>query len=65
MPATHKRPARPQRPMGGAREGGAYRAPRGDRDGGDREYRKKEQGAPGDYRPRFGGVGRGAGAPPS
>ena len=35
------------------------------RDGGDREYRKKEQGAPGDYRPRFGGVGRGAGAPPS
>jgi small subunit ribosomal protein S10e len=51
--------------MGGAREGGAYRAPRGDRDGGDREYRKKEQGAPGDYRPRFGGVGRGAGAPPS
>ncbi|PWO01241.1 putative 40S ribosomal protein S10 [Tilletiopsis washingtonensis] len=65
VPATHKRPARPQRPMGGAREGGAYRAPRGDRDGGDREYRKKEQGAPGDYRPRFGGVGRGAGAPPS
>lgn len=68
VPATHKRPARPQRSAiggGGAREGGAYRAPRGD--GGDRgEYRrrgdadKKDQAPSGEYRPRFAGVGRGA-----
>lgn len=58
MPNTHKRPARPQRAMGGDREG-AYRAPRGP--GGDREYRRrdtafdKKEGAPsGDFRPRFG-----------
>ena len=59
MPATHKKAARPPRPAtvrtGGGE--GAYRAPRGDRDG----YRsKKEEGAPGDYRPQFAGVGRGA-----
>ncbi|EPQ32390.1 uncharacterized protein PFL1_00586 [Pseudozyma flocculosa PF-1] len=66
VPATHKRPARPARaPIG--REGGAYRAPRGDREGGDREYRrrdggddKKEGAAPSGYRPRYTGVGRGA-----
>ncbi|KAJ8455348.1 hypothetical protein ONZ51_g837 [Trametes cubensis] len=34
---------------------GAYRAPRGDRE----DYRKKE-GAPGEFRPQFAGVGRGA-----
>ncbi|PWN50464.1 putative 40S ribosomal protein S10 [Violaceomyces palustris] len=67
VPATHKRPARPQRAAVGGREGGAYRAPRGDRaEGGDREYRRrdagdKKDGAPsGEYRPRFAGVGRGA-----
>ncbi|WVQ93070.1 hypothetical protein IAU59_000134 [Kwoniella sp. CBS 9459] len=71
VPQTHMKPARPQgRPSGyggrgEGREGGAYRAPRGDR-----EYRRRDdagdkEGASGDYRPRFGGVGRGAGAPPS
>jgi len=61
VPATHKKAARPPRPAtvrpGGGGEG-AYRAPRGgDRDG----YRsKKEEGAPGEYRPQFAGVGRGA-----
>jgi small subunit ribosomal protein S10e len=58
VPSTHKRAARPPRPAtvrpGGG--DGAYRAPRGDRD----DYRKKEGGAPGDYRPSFAGVGRGA-----
>ncbi|PWN91879.1 putative 40S ribosomal protein S10 [Acaromyces ingoldii] len=58
VPATHKRPARPQRPIGGAREG-APRPFRGDREG-DREYRKKDAPPSGEYRPRFGGVGRGA-----
>ena len=59
MPATHKKAARPVRPAT-VRSGGegAYRAPRGgDRDG----YRsKKEEGAPGEFRPQFAGVGRGA-----
>ncbi|KAJ1035745.1 hypothetical protein NDA13_000405 [Ustilago tritici] len=69
VPATHKRPARPARAPVGGREG-AYRAPRGDREGGDREYRHRDGGAPagdkkdgapsGEYRPRFAGVGRGA-----
>lgn len=58
VPATHKKAARPARPAtvrpGGG--DGAYRAPRGDRD----DYRKKEGGAPGEYRPQFAGVGRGA-----
>ncbi|KAG1729868.1 Plectin/S10 domain-containing protein [Suillus paluster] len=58
VPSTHKRAARAPRPAtvrpGGGE--GAYRAPRGDRD----DYRKKEGGAPGDYRPSFAGVGRGA-----
>lgn len=60
VPATHKKAARPPRPAQvrpggeGGREG-AYRAPRGDRD----DYRKKES-APGEYRPQFAGVGRGA-----
>jgi len=62
VPATHKKAARPARPAqvrpGGGGEG-AYRPPRGDR--GDRgDYRKKEEGAPGEYRPQFAGVGRGA-----
>lgn len=56
VPATHKKAARPPRPAN-IRQGGegAYRAPRGDRD----DYRKKES-APGEYRPQFAGVGRGA-----
>jgi len=58
VPATHKKAARPQRPAtvrpGGGE--GTYRAPRGDRD----DYRKKEGGAPGEFRPQFAGVGRGA-----
>ncbi|KAG6332298.1 hypothetical protein ID866_6793 [Astraeus odoratus] len=59
VPATHKRPVRPPRPATvrpGAGEGGAYRPPRGDRE----DYRRKEGGAPGDYKPQFAGVGRGA-----
>ncbi|KAL9939578.1 hypothetical protein V8E36_001395, partial [Tilletia maclaganii] len=62
VPATHKRPQRPARSAPAPREGGAYRAPRGDRD----EYRSrrdagKEGGADGGFRPRFAaGVGRGA-----
>jgi len=60
VPATHKKPSRPPRPAV-VRQGGdgAYRAPRGDRD----DYRRrdtKEEGAPSEFRPRFGGVGRGA-----
>ncbi|KAG8954291.1 hypothetical protein FRC04_000516 [Tulasnella sp. 424] len=64
VPATHKKAARPSRPAGRAGGGdGPYRAPRGDRD----EYRRrddgggeKDAGAPGSYRPTYGGVGRGA-----
>ncbi|KAF4613565.1 hypothetical protein D9613_007394 [Agrocybe pediades] len=60
VPATHKKAARPPRPANvrpGAGGDGAYRAPRGDREG----YRsKKEEGAPGEFRPQFAGVGRGA-----
>ncbi|KAH7881738.1 Plectin/S10 domain-containing protein [Phlebopus sp. FC_14] len=56
VPSTHKRAARPPRPAAvrpGAGEGGTYRAPRD-------EYRKKEEGAPGGYRPQFAsGIGRG------
>ncbi|EED80117.1 40S ribosomal protein S10 [Postia placenta Mad-698-R] len=56
VPSTHKKAVRPPRPAtvrpGGG--DGAYRAPRGDRD----DYRKKED-APGEFRPRFAGVGRG------
>ncbi|KAG6877501.1 hypothetical protein C0993_006603 [Termitomyces sp. T159_Od127] len=57
VPATHKKAARPPRPAT-VRSGGegAYRAPRGDRE----DYRKKEGGAPGEFRPQFAGVGRGA-----
>lgn len=69
VPQTHKKPARPAAPANAGRRigggEGAYRAPR--REGGDREgYRRredggnKETGAGGDYKPRFGGVGRGA-----
>jgi len=62
VPATHKKAVRPQRPAGMRAGGdGAYRAPRGDRD----DYRRrddgpKKEGAPGEYRPQFAGVGRGA-----
>lgn len=58
VPATHKKAPRPQRPAtfrsGDRGEGGPR--PRGDRE----DYRKKEEGAPGEFRPRFAGVGRGA-----
>ncbi|KAI0706999.1 40S ribosomal protein S10 [Earliella scabrosa] len=58
VPATHKKAVRPPRPAqvrgpGGGE--GTYRPPRGDRE----DYRKKE-GAPGEFRPQFAGVGRGA-----
>ncbi|CAA7269482.1 unnamed protein product [Cyclocybe aegerita] len=59
VPATHKKAVRPPRPAGVRPGGGegAYRPPRGgDRDG----YRKKDDSAPGEYRPQFAGVGRGA-----
>ncbi|KAF8557071.1 hypothetical protein OG21DRAFT_400279 [Imleria badia] len=57
VPATHKRAARPARPatVRPGAEGGAPRPPRGDQEG----YRRKDGGAPGDYRPSFAGVGRG------
>ncbi|KDQ52763.1 hypothetical protein JAAARDRAFT_40040 [Jaapia argillacea MUCL 33604] len=57
VPQTHKKAARPPRPAG-VRQGGGegtYRPPRGDRE----DYRKKES-APGEFRPQFAGVGRGA-----
>ena len=73
VPATHKRPARPQRE---APTTGAYRPPRRDGPGGfggegRDEYRRrdgpgadKKDGAPsGEYRPRFAGAGVGRGAP--
>ncbi|KAE8226900.1 hypothetical protein CF319_g581 [Tilletia indica] len=72
VPATHKRPQRPARSAPGPpREGGAYRAPRGDRPerGGDRdEYRSRrdagKEGAPGEgFRPRYAAAGVGRGAP--
>lgn len=57
VPATHKKAVRPPRPAQVRAGGdGAYRAPRGDRD----DYRKKDSSAPGDFRPQFAGVGRGA-----
>ena len=57
VPSTHKKAARPPRPAGVRAGGeGAYRAPRPDRE----EYRKKEGGAPSEFRPQFAGVGRGA-----
>ncbi|KAI9000484.1 Plectin/S10 domain-containing protein [Trametes punicea] len=57
VPATHKKAARPPRPaqVRGPGGEGAYRPPRGDRE----DYRKKES-APGEFRPQFAGVGRGA-----
>lgn len=57
VPATHKRAARLPKPAAvrpGAGEGAGARPPRGDQEG----YRRKE-GAPGDFRPSFAGVGRG------
>ncbi len=58
VPATHKKAARPPRPaqVRGPGGEGAYRAPRG----GDREDYRKKEGAPGEFRPQFAGVGRGA-----
>ncbi|KAI0298050.1 Plectin/S10 domain-containing protein [Multifurca ochricompacta] len=71
VPETHRKPirARPAqgRPGGGGGGSGGegtYRAPRGDR--GDRDdYRRrddtsKKDGAPGEFRPQFAGVGRGS-----
>lgn len=69
VPQTHKKPARPQPANAGRPSGreGAYRAPRGDGPGGDREgYRRRNDGGEGkegssEFRPRFaGGIGRGA-----
>lgn len=60
VPSTYKKAARPARAPG-PRADGAYRAPRPDR--GDRDdYRRREktEGAPGEFRPQFAGVGRGA-----
>ncbi|KLO12571.1 hypothetical protein SCHPADRAFT_412557 [Schizopora paradoxa] len=69
VPATHKKAVKPVSARSGRVGGGdgAYRPPRGDRGERD-EYRrrdrdeggKKEDGAPGEFRPRFAGVGRGA-----
>lgn len=58
VPSTHKKAARPPRPAGvrPGGEGGAYRAPRPDRE----EYRKKDSAPSGEFRPHFAGVGRGA-----
>jgi small subunit ribosomal protein S10e len=59
VPSTYKRAPRQQRPAtvrGPGGEGGTYRPPRGERD----EYRKKDTGAPGEFRPQYAGVGRGA-----
>jgi len=62
VPATHKKAPRPPRPAA-VRPGGegTYRPPRGDRD----DYRRRDEGgdkegAPGGFRPRYAGVGRGA-----
>ncbi|KAL5504369.1 hypothetical protein ACEPAH_8443 [Sanghuangporus vaninii] len=60
VPQTYKKQARPPRPAAVGREG-AYRPPRGDR--GDRDdYRRRDkpETAPGEFRPQFAGVGRGA-----
>lgn len=60
VPVTHKKAARPARPAttrpAGEGSGSTYRAPRGDRD----DYRKKEGGAPNEFRPQYAGIGRGA-----
>jgi small subunit ribosomal protein S10e len=59
VPATHKKAARPPRPAQtrpGPGGEGAYRPPRRSEQD---DYRKKES-APGEYRPQFAGVGRGA-----
>ena len=62
VPATHKKAPRPARPAAVRPAGdGAYRPPRGDRD----DYRRRneggdKEGAPGGFRPRYAGVGRGA-----
>lgn len=61
VPATHKKAPRPPRPATRGGGEGTYRAPRGDRE----DYRRRDdgarkEGAPGEYRPQFAGVGRGA-----
>jgi len=64
VPETHRKPVRTRpaqgRPGGSGGGEGAYRAPRGDRE----DYRRrddggKKDGAPGEFRPQFAGVGRG------
>jgi len=67
VPATHKKPTRAPRPAGIRAGGdGAYRPPRtgGDRDGyrgrGGDGGKEEGAGAEAGFRPRFGGVGRGA-----
>lgn len=66
VPETHRKPVRTRpaqgRTGGGGGGGGegSYRAPRGDRE----DYRRrddggKKDGAPGEFRPQFAGVGRG------
>ncbi|KAH9996965.1 Plectin/S10 domain-containing protein [Russula compacta] len=65
VPETHRKPVRSRpaqaRPGGSGGGGeGTYRAPRGDRE----DYRRrddggKKDGAPGEFRPQFAGVGRG------
>ncbi|KAI0310725.1 Plectin/S10 domain-containing protein [Amylostereum chailletii] len=59
VPETHRKPVR-ARPAQVRQGGDGPRAPRGDRD----DYRRrddggKKEGAPGEYRPQFAGVGRG------
>lgn len=54
VPQTHMKPARPagRAAAGGApREGGAYRAPRGDREYRRRDDAGEKEGAGGEYRP--------------
>ena len=58
VPATYKKAVRPPRPA--QVRDSTYRPPRGDR--GDRDdYRRRDkaEGAPGEFRPQFAGVGRG------
>ncbi|KAN0113630.1 Plectin/S10 domain containing protein [Russula decolorans] len=64
VPETHRKPARTRpaqaRTGGGGGGEGGYRGSRGDRD----DYRRRDDGgrkdgAPGEFRPQFAGVGRG------
>ncbi|KAG9011086.1 hypothetical protein FRB94_009229 [Tulasnella sp. JGI-2019a] len=60
VPNTHKKQVRAPKP--GQGRDGAYRAPRGDREGGGGGYGRDKEGgaAPGEFKPRYAGVGRGA-----